>query len=293
MRFGIVGTGTWARATHGAAISGRGDHELVGVWGRDPSRTAAAAAELGARAYDDVDALLADVDAVTFAVPPATQADLAVRAARAGRHLLLEKPIATTTQAAEALTAAVDAAGVASVVFFTSRFQPELRAWLSEVERDGPWVAGAARWLAAAFQPGSPALESRWRREKGGLWDVGPHALSMLWAALGAVEQVAAVAGSHDVTQLAFRHEGGATSTAALSLDVPPAAAQVGLSVWGDAGSREMPGATTLPTAAFSIALDELATAARSGRPHPCDVHLGRAVVEVLAAAEQQLATLG
>ena len=72
---------------------------LAGVWGRRFERAQQVAGQMDVTAYDDVGALLDDVDAVAFAVPPDVQATLATRAARAGKHLLLDKPIATTVAA--------------------------------------------------------------------------------------------------------------------------------------------------------------------------------------------------
>ena len=124
LRMGVVGTGFWAESVHAAGAAAHPGVDLVGVWGRDPSKAAAVAEPHGARAYDDVDALLADVDLVTFAVPPQVQADLALRAAEAGKHLLLEKPVTTDLAAADRLVAAVEHSGVSTVVFFTYRFVP-------------------------------------------------------------------------------------------------------------------------------------------------------------------------
>src|SRR3979490_147024 len=107
LRVGLIGTGYWAKGVHAPSVRHHPDADLVGVWGRDPSKTAALATEFGAQPYADVDALLADVDALTFAVPPDVQAEIAVRAAKAGRHLLLEKPIATSIAAAERIEEAV------------------------------------------------------------------------------------------------------------------------------------------------------------------------------------------
>ena len=70
--------------------------------------------------------MLADVDAVAIALPPDVQAPLAARAARAGKHLFLDKPLALSVTAADDVVAAVTDAGVRSVVFFTSRFRPEV-----------------------------------------------------------------------------------------------------------------------------------------------------------------------
>src|ERR1035438_1568102 len=71
--------------------------------------------------------MFADVDAVAFAVPPDVQAKLAVRAATRGCHLLMDKPVAFTSQDAERVVEAVDRAGVRSLVFLTSRFELRLR----------------------------------------------------------------------------------------------------------------------------------------------------------------------
>src|SRR5215203_4992490 len=77
MRFGLVGTGPWAERVHGPALSGTPGIELVGVWGRSEERASALATDLGTTPYVDLDALVADVDAVAFAVPPDVQAELA------------------------------------------------------------------------------------------------------------------------------------------------------------------------------------------------------------------------
>ena len=115
LRVGLIGTGYWAKAVHAPGVRHHPDADLVGVWGRDPSKAADLAVEFGAQPYSDVDALIGDVDALTFAVPPYIQSDIALRAAEAGRHLLLEKPIATSVAAAERLEEAVAAKDAASL----------------------------------------------------------------------------------------------------------------------------------------------------------------------------------
>ena len=100
------------------------------VWARRPEAATALADRFGAEAVGSFDELLERCDAVAFAVPPDVQAALAVRAAEAGRHLLLEKPVATTLADAERLAAAVDRAGVRSQVVLTIRYRPEVRAFL-------------------------------------------------------------------------------------------------------------------------------------------------------------------
>jgi predicted dehydrogenase len=291
LRFGLVGTGYWAQVTHAPALAAVDGIELTSVWGRDAQKAASLAVEHGAAAYPDFAEFLASVDAVAFSVPPDVQQGLAVRAAQAGKHLLLEKPVALSLPAADELAAAVAAAGVASVVFFTFRFQPRARAWLADVAAGGPWLGGTLTWLGTALDAASP-FNTPWRQDKGGLWDLGPHAVSMLWAGLGPVVSVTADAGPAGVSYLVLHHESGVTSSATLTLGAPPAAEYLSLELWGGPGRSAAPlGGDAEAGPALQVALAELAANARAGRTeHPCDVRFGRDVVAVLAAAEREIA---
>jgi predicted dehydrogenase len=289
LRFGLVGTGYWARIAHAPALAGTEGVELTAVWGRDPQAAAGLAAEYQAVPYRDVSAFLAAVDAVSFAVPPDVQAAIATQAARDGKHLLLEKPIALTEPAADGLVEAVERAGVASVVFFTYRFQPDVRAWLAEVEARGGWTGGVSAWLGSALRESNP-FDTPWRRDKGGLWDVGPHIVSLLWASLGPVTSVTADPGPADVTHLVLHHQGGATSTTTVTLSATEAAAGFEAWVWGESGRLAAPRGSLDRVAALSVALGELTANARAGQTrHACDVWFGRDVGRVLAEAQRQV----
>jgi len=290
MRIGLVGNGYWARVTHATGLRSQPAVTLAGLWGRDHAKSLAVAAEFGIIAYQDFDELLAEVDAVAFSVPPQVQSELALRAARRGKHLLLEKPIAVTVPAAVELADAVGEAEVASVVFFTSRFDPARRAWLAERAAQSGWDGASGLWLGAAFAADSP-FDTPWRHAKGGLWDVGPHALSLVAGALGPITDITARAGRRDLVQLLVGHESGARSSYTLSIDAPPAAARTSLIVWGSPGSYSLPGDPADPAGCLAIAAGELVElAADPAAGHPCDVHFGRRVVELLAEAERQLA---
>ena len=272
MRFGLAGTGYWARITHAPALSSTAGIEFAAVWGRNPQAAADLAAEYRATPYQDVSAFLAGVDAVSFAVPPDVQSPIATQAAREGKHLLLEKPVALTEAAADGLVEAVEQAGVASVVFFTNRFQPDVRAW-----------------LGSALRESSP-FNTPWRRDRGGRWDIGPHLISLLWASLGPVTSVTADAGPADVTHLILHHQGGATSTTTVTLSATEAAAIAEAYVWGESGRLAAPLGTVDRVAALSTALGELVANARAGQTrHPCDVWFGRDVERVLAEAQRQV----
>ncbi|MGH3389704.1 MAG: Gfo/Idh/MocA family protein [Actinomadura sp.] len=287
IRFGLLGTGPWAELTQAPALARHDDAEFVGVWGRDPAKARRLADRHAVRAYDDVDALIADVDAVAVALPPGVQAELALRAAEAGRHLLLDKPLALTTEAADRVVAAVEARGVASVLFFTNRFYSGVSAFLREAVADGPWDGARATLFASIFQPGNPYGASPWRRDKGGLWDIGPHALSLLLPVLGPVTEVAARTGPRDTTHLLLGHRDGAASTLSVTLDAAPAASMHEVEFHGDRGFATVPRGEGGPVEAFTAAIDQLRDTAAEGRTdHPCDVRFGREVVAILEAAE-------
>ncbi|CAL9344985.1 Gfo/Idh/MocA family oxidoreductase [Streptomyces sp. Tu 3180] len=291
MRIGLLGTGPWARAAHAPALSGHRDLDFTGVWGRRPEAAGELADQYGTRAYDDVDALFADVDAVAVALPPDVQARLAARAARAGCHLLLDKPLAPTVAQGRTVVEAVEEARVASVVFFTTRFQPEPQAWIAEQAALGGWFTGRAQWLGAVFSAdGSPFAASPWRREKGALWDVGPHALSVLLPVLGDARRVTAAAyGPGDTVHLVLDHVSGASSTLTLSLTAPPAAAGATVELHGASGTTLLPEASEGAVPALTRAADALLTAAGTGTPHPCDAAFALRVTDILAAAEALL----
>ncbi|HET6988796.1 MAG TPA: Gfo/Idh/MocA family oxidoreductase [Kribbella sp.] len=290
MRFGLVGTGPWAQQTHGPGLKAASGVELVGVWGRHADKTTAFAGELGVSAYDDYAELLETVDAVAFAVPPKVQASMALEAAAVGKHLLLDKPVADSVDDARALADEAADEGIASVVFFTHRFEPVVRTFLADIEAKGGWKGGWTRMLAAVDGPDNPLAASSWRREpRAALWDVGPHALSNLTALLGPIAELTAVGGAGDLIHMVVTHESGATSTASLCLFAPPAGSSFETAVWGESGTAFLPdsGPPALPY--FQLAAEELVAAAESGESHPLDVAYGTRVVELLASAEEQL----
>lgn len=289
LRFGLVGTGYWARTAHAPALASAEDITFIVVWGRNRQAAAELAAAHGATAYDDIPAFLAAVDGVAFAVHPAVQAPIAAAAAGAGKHLLLEKPVAISQAGADDLAEAVALARVASVVFFTLRFRAAMRAWLTDVTARGGWLCGAASWFGSSLLATSP-FNTPWRRDKGALWDIAPHLISLLWAALGPVTSVTADAALADLSHLILQHRGGATSTVTVSQNAREAGAGFEAYLWAGSGRSAAPPAEGDPLPPLRTALAELTANARSGRvDHPCDVRFGRDVGRVIAEAERQI----
>ncbi|MFG2641481.1 Gfo/Idh/MocA family protein [Streptomyces sp. NPDC048370] len=290
MRIGLLGTGPWAARTHAPALAAHPDVEFAGVWGRRPEAAAELAAAFGTTAYGDEEELFETCDAIAFALPPDVQSTLALRAAAMGCHLLLDKPVATTVGAARDVADFADVGGVASVVFCTLRFAEPTARWIDEQAAAGGWFLGEAHWLGSLFAPGSTSTyaASPWRREKGGLWDVGPHVLSAYLPILGDVTDVTAVRGPADTHHLVLRHTSGASSTATLTLSAPQEASEAALTLYGERGRVALPrwdGALD----AYTRAIDALIESARTEAPHPCDARFGARLTEILAEAEAQV----
>jgi predicted dehydrogenase len=136
---GIVGGGFMAEVHSRAARAARA--RLVGLVSSSPARSASAAQSLGVEAaYDSVELLLADpaVDVVHIATPNATHRELALAAIRAGKHVVCEKPLATSVADAAELVAAAATAGVVATVPFAYRFHPMVREARARLAGGGP-----------------------------------------------------------------------------------------------------------------------------------------------------------
>ena len=196
--FGIVGTGVIA-AMHAAAIATLPGARLAAVTDVAAGAAAAFAATRGCAAEPGLDALLArpDVDVVCVCVPSGLHAEVGVRAARAGKHLVVEKPIDVTLAAADRLIEAADAAGVALTVISQHRFDPgliELRRLL-DLGALGRLVLGEAstKWYRTQGYYDSAAWRGTWAMDGGSLMNQGVHYVDLLRWCMGPVTGVTAV----------------------------------------------------------------------------------------------------
>lgn len=289
VRVGLVGAGPWAARVHAPAIAAHAGTTLAGVWARRPDAAAALIDDVAApdrpRVYASTDELIADVDAVAFAVPPAVQFPIALAAARAGRHVILEKPIAPTADEARQLADAVTDAGVASIVVLVLRFAPEVREWLASIAALDVRAA-TTLWVAGSLL-GGPSANSPWRHESGALADVGPHAVDLVDAAVGEVTGVLACHRSEpDVWQLVLAHANGATSTMTLTMTLPVDPTITSVAVYGDGGASTCPPRTTPAIDSYAVLLDEFVAMVREGRTtHDVDARRGSHLQRVLDQA--------
>lgn len=294
-RYGLVGTAHWAHRVHARAAASSDDVEFVAVLGRDPGRTSEFAGRWGVAAHGDLPGFLDQVDLVGLAVPPAAQPVLAIEAARAGKHLILEKPVALSAQLADDVARAAEEAGVRSVVFFTQRFLPEVEQWIAEARRRGGWTyASAEGFSSLLLDPTNPYHASTWRHTQGALWDSAPHPLSLLCPVLGRVREVSAVRGGSDLTVLTLVHESGAISELALSHGMHRTVAGSPVMLRGPHGSTQAPQIVDWDRRAVEAYRTALAAVAggpglSTGDGLSTDLRFGAHVTAVLAAAERSI----
>ncbi|TCP56879.1 putative dehydrogenase [Tamaricihabitans halophyticus] len=289
LRVGLVGAGPWARSVHAPGLADHPGTRLTTVWARRASAAQEVAGSTGATVAADWPALLDEVDAVAFAVPPDVQAKLAAQAAAAGKHLILEKPLALDLPAAERLAGAVAEAGVVGMLMLSRRFAPETVAWLAELRRLGEWSGGDAKWLAGSLLAGDYS-GSPWRHEGGALVDIGPHVLDLLDAALGEITGVpAASRTADDLWHLTLDHAGGARSSCTLSMRLPLRPSVLEFAVYGRHGYRALSGRPSSNQECFTAFLDDFVAMVASGTTaHPCDIRRGLHLQRVLETARQR-----
>ena len=260
---------------------------LQGVWGRTPEHARSVADEMNVRAFASFDEMLDNVDAVSIAVAPRVQAELALRAAAAGKSLLLEKPLAADLESAKALEAAIRRAGVPVIVFFMRRFVDEIEAAVaSAAGRD--WTGARIVVHSDAMSGAGPYSGSLWRQEPGAaLWDIGPHVLSILLPVLGPVVRVQAVQDGHR-TELTTVHRSGATARTSLTLHNPPGQIVREYRFISGAQQLVLPEPPFSHQQAFATAAADLVQMHRSGTlAHRCDAGFGLEVSRLLAAAQR------
>ncbi|ONI78930.1 dehydrogenase [Actinosynnema sp. ALI-1.44] len=289
VRVGLIGAGQWAGRAHAPGLANHPGVHLASVWARRREAADAIAKTYCIDAADSPADLFDQVDAVAFAVPPAVQAELAVQAVKAGKHVILEKPLAATLDEAERLAGTIGDAGVVSLVSLVRRFAQETRDWLADLHAVGGWVGGNAQWLSGALLSPDYA-DSAWRHESGALMDIGPHVIDLMDAALGPVsEVVGATRGERDLWHFMLAHETGATSTITISLKMPLRPTVVDFSAYGDNGYRTLPGRDTPSDQAFTILLDDFVAMVHSGTTtHPCDAQRGLHLQRIIEAIAKE-----
>ena len=182
LRWGIIGPGSIAKAFRGGVANSR-HGKLVAIATRDPNRAGLAEEYAGVRIHTGYDAILADpeVDAVYIATPHPGHAQWAIRAAEAGKHVLVEKPFALSAFEADAVFHAHRKAGTFAGEAFMYRLHPMTQR-LGELIASG--TIGDVRMIQTSFGFQMPGFMPEHRLfandlAGGGILDVGGYPVSM------------------------------------------------------------------------------------------------------------------
>ena len=243
LRWGVIGTGIAGRFVN--ALHAHTGQRVIAVTARDAAKTQAFARERGiATVHGSVSALIEDpqVDVVYISTPHPLHHAQALEAIAAGKHVLVEKPIAMSAQEAQEITDAGRAAGVLVQEAMWTRYLPQSDI-LRQVLADG--LLGDVRLVRADFGFVFPfeAGHRLWNAELGGgaLLDAGVYPISFASSVLGAPTSVSAV-GSLSASGVDERADlllgsVGATALASTSLVT---ALPVEASVFGSAGRLDV-----------------------------------------------------
>lgn len=199
--FGIIGCGVIAHF-HARAIADIRGAKLVACYDTMPAAADKLAEATGCKAYHDLRAMLADpaVDVVTIGTPSGAHLEPALAAARAGKHLIIEKPLEITLQRCDKIIEACDKAGVVLSTIFPSRFHESSIEIKRAVDqgRFGRLTIGDAfvKWYRSQAYYDSGAWRGTWELDGGGaLMNQAIHSVDLLTWLMGPVVEVSARTG--------------------------------------------------------------------------------------------------
>ena len=198
MKFGIIGSGMIARF-HAKAIEAMPGSELGSIYSRNAASSRAIGEEFGCQAFDDLDAFLADpkLEIVTIATPSGAHLEPSVAAARAGKHVICEKPLEITTDRVDQMAAVGKECGVTISGIFNRRFNPGLVALKRAVDegRFGQISLADAyiKWYRDQEYYDSGQWRGTWELDGGGaLMNQSIHAIDQLLFVAGPIKSVVA-----------------------------------------------------------------------------------------------------
>jgi predicted dehydrogenase len=197
--FGIVGCGMIAHF-HARAIGDVRGAKLVAVHTSKPEHGRSVAALAGGcEIYTDLNAMLArdDLHVVTICTPSGAHLEPALAAAKAGKHVVVEKPLEITLRRCDAVVRACDKAGVKLATIFPSRFSPANQALKAAVDEGkfGRLTLGDTyvKWWRSQEYYDSGGWRGTWDLDGGGaLMNQAIHNVDLLYWLMGPVGEITA-----------------------------------------------------------------------------------------------------
>lgn len=198
---GVVGAGMAAKP-HALALDALRDTVTVrGVWRRNRAELDQFCAEYAFPAAASYEAMLADpaIDAILVLTPPNAREEIVAAAARAGKHVLMEKPVERTTAAAERIVAACDDAGVTLGIIFQHRFRAASMALAQKLAKGELGALHAVHLVVPWWRPqqgyyDKPGRGSLAQDGGGVLITQAIHSLDLMLSLTGPVRAVTALA---------------------------------------------------------------------------------------------------
>lgn len=298
IKFGLIGCGRVAER-HAQSLNQLQETELVAVADAKANRAEHFAQEFHASAYTDHRALLerTDVDAVTICVASGLHASIALEALRAGKHVLVEKPIALTLEDADQMILTAREKGLHLGVVLQNRYNPpmqQLRRAIDDGQLGKLYLGNACvRW----FRPQSyyeDEWHGTWAMDGGALMNQSIHHIDALQWFMGPVQSVNAYTATlahqmeaEDVGVAILRFANGALGTIEGSTLTWPQNLEGSVSIFGERGSVKIGGTALNRTTLWKVAgqLEQEAEILTGQRvdPPPWYGHSHRAVIHDFA----------
>ncbi len=253
LKFGLIGCGRIA-PRHAQSIRELPGAALVAVADIKASRVQRFAADHGAEAYSDYRRLLdrPDVAVVSICTPSGMHAEMAVAALQAGKHVIVEKPIALSLADADRMIAAARSAGRKLCVVLQNRYNPPMQDLRRAVDEGklGRLLLGNAtvRW----YRPQEyyeDDWHGTWAMDGGALMNQSVHHIDALQWLMGPVESVFAYTGTlahrmeaEDAGVAVIRFRGGALGVVEGSTLTYPENLEGSVALFGERGSAKVGG---------------------------------------------------
>ena len=200
--FGIIGAGMIAEL-HAKSMKSLDNVELIGIFDTNAAAAKKRADQFQCKAYSDFDEFLADpaIEAVTIATPSGMHGKVAIPAAKAGKHILCEKPLEITLEKVDAVIKACDENNVLLSPVFQTRFTKPVQL-VREAMRSGRFgrmvlASAQMRWYREPAYYAGSSWRGTWAMDGGGaLMNQAIHMIDLLIYINGAPEEVFAFAGT-------------------------------------------------------------------------------------------------
>lgn len=255
IRIAVVGCGRISTNHFGAIEAHPQALELAGVCDTDPAALRAATAKYGVKGYDSLGAMLegTDLDVVALCTPSGLHPEQAIQAARAGRHVMTEKPMATRWQDGLRMVRACDEAGVQLFVVKQNRRNATLQLLKRAIEKRRfgriHMVTINVFWSRPQSYYDSAKWRGTWEFDGGALMNQASHYIDLVDWLIGPVESVQAYVATlarniqvEDTATVGVRWRSGALGSINVTMLTYPKNLEGSITIIGEQGTARIGG---------------------------------------------------